>query len=287
MSVSIGFKTPPQHTPWSELLAFWQEADQIHLLEHGWLFDHLNPVDSAAANGPEIVGPCFEGWTALTALAATTRRLRMGLMTASASYRDPATHAQIAAMADVVSGGRIEFGIGAGWTVFEHESRGIPLLPPAPRIRRMEEGIVIARRLWTEEAVDHSGEFFRLQGARLEPKPVQAGGPPVFIGGNGEQLMLRVVARHADVWNFAGGDVATFRHKVAVLHEHCAAVGRDPGTIGLSAQVRVDLADPDAGVRAATAFIEAGATHLILIVQRPFAAGMATRLAEEVVARLR
>jgi F420-dependent oxidoreductase-like protein len=283
----FGFKTPQQHTSYDDLLTVWREADALPAFEHGWLFDHLNPVDTAAAAGPEIVGPCFEAWTLLAALATQTKRLRLGLMTASNSYRDPAMHAQIAATADVISGGRIDFGIGAGWTIYEHESRDIPLLPPGARIRRLDEAVTVAKRLWTEEAVDFDGRFYKLTGARLEPKPVQRPHVPVLIGGSGEQLTLRVVAKHADLWNFVGGDVETFRHKVDVLRRHCDAVGRDFDEIELSTQYRVDFDDLQRGARDVQALVDAGVTHVVLIMQRPFRSGMPTRLAEDMIAHVR
>ena len=285
--LSIGFKTLPQHVSYPELLGFWQEADGLPALGHGWLFDHLTPVENAVAIGPGKVGDCFEAWTLLTALAARTERVRLGLMVASNTYRDPTVHAQIAASADAISNGRIEFGVGAGWEPYEHASRGIPLPPPAERIGRLEEAVVIAKRLWTEDAVDFDGRWHRLREARLGPKPVQQPHPPVTIGGGGEQLMLRVVARHADRWNFVGGDADTFRHKVAVLRRHCEAVGRDPEEIELSVQARVNLDDVPGSIRGAQALVDAGATHVVLVLQRPYRPGLATWLAEEVAARIR
>lgn len=285
--VRFGFKTPQQHTSYDDLLAVWQEADAIPVFEHGWLFDHLNPVDTAAAAGPEIVGPCFEAWTLLTALATQTSRLRLGLMTGCNTYRDPAMHAQIAAHADVISGGRVDYGMGAGWTLYEHDSRDIPLPPPGERIKRMEEGLIIAKRLWTEETVTFAGRYYQLREARVDPKPVQHPHPPILVGGSGEQLTLRVVARQADLWNYGGGTVPEFLHKVAVLRQHCADVGRDPAEIELSTHYRIDFDDLPRAVREVQAFVDAGATHIVLIMQRPFQADMPTRLAEEVIARIR
>jgi alkanesulfonate monooxygenase SsuD/methylene tetrahydromethanopterin reductase-like flavin-dependent oxidoreductase (luciferase family) len=138
----------------------------------------------------------------------------------------------------VVSGGRLDFGIGAGWNEYEHRSMGFPLHPPGERIRRLGEACEIAKRLFTQPLTDFEGRYYTLEQARLEPKPVQKPHPPFVIGGGGEQLTLRVVARYADVWNytanaaavgsFRGPDAETYRHKVRVLHDHCAAVGRDP-----------------------------------------------------------
>jgi F420-dependent oxidoreductase-like protein len=283
----FGFKTPQQHTSYEDLLSVWREADALPVFEHGWLFDHLNPVESIASAGPEIVGPCFEAWTLLTALATQTSRLRLGLLTACNTYRDPALHAQIAAAADVISGGRIDFGIGAGWTVYEHESRNIPLPPPAERIRRLDEAVTLTKRLWTEEAVDFDGRYYKLYGARVSPQPVQRPGPPILIGGSGEQLTLRVVAKHADIWNYVGGDLETFRHKVSVLRGHCDTIGRDFDEIELSAQYGVDIDNLEQGVRDVQGLVEAGVSHVVLILQRPFRAGLVTRLSEDLVAHIR
>lgn len=283
----FGFKTPQQHTTYEDLLTVWREADALPVFEHGWLFDHLNPIETPSAAGPEIDGPCFEAWTLLTALATQTTRLRLGLMTACNSYRDPALHAQIAATVDVISGGRIDFGVGAGWTVYEHESRTIRLAPPGERIRRLDEAISLTKRLWIEDAVDFDGQYYRLVGARVDPKPVQRPHLPILIGGSGEQLTLRVVAKHADLWNYVGGDVETFRHKVDVLRGHCAAIGRDVEEIELSTQYRIDFEDLPGAVREIQAFVDAGVTHVVLIMQRPFRSGMPTRLADEVIAQIR
>jgi F420-dependent oxidoreductase-like protein len=276
-----GFKTAQQHSTWEEILAVWREADDIPVFEHGWLFDHLNPIDN-----DEGIGPCFEGWTMLTALAAHTKRVRLGLMTGCNTYRDPALHAQIAATADVISGGRIDFGDGAGWNEYEHRSRNIELPKPGKRLKMLEEAIEITKALWTQEAVDYDGKHYQLHDARLEPKPVQKPHPPVLIGGSGEQVTLKIVARHADIWNYAGGDIETFRHKVEVLKGHCETVGRDFDEIELSAQRRIDFDDLDASIADAQAFIDAGVTHMVFYLTPPYKTGMVTRLAEEAIPRL-
>lgn len=280
-SIRFGFKTAQQHSTYEEILAVWKEADEIPALEHGWLFDHLNPIDN-----DEGIGRCFEGWTMLTALAAQTTRLRLGLLTGCNTYRDPALHAQIAATADVISGGRIDFGDGAGWNEFEHRSRNVELPKPGKRLRMLDEAVTIAKRLWTEESVDFDGTYYQLHGARLDPKPVQKPHPPVLIGGSGEQLTLKIVAKQADIWNYSGGDIETFRHKVDVLKRHCDEVGRDFGEIELSAQRHVDFDDLDASIRDAQAFLDAGVTHMVFYFRPPYQIGTPTRLAEEVIPRL-
>ena len=277
----FGFKTAQQHSTWEEILTVWQEAEDIPAFTHGWLFDHLNPIDN-----PDGIGDCFEGWTMLSALAAHTKRLRLGLLTGCNTYRDPALHAQMAATVDVISGGRVDFGDGAGWNEFEHRSRNIELPTPGKRLRMLEEAIEITKALWTQETVDYDGKYYQLHGARLSPKPVQKPGPPILIGGSGEQLTLKIVAKHADIWNYSGGDLETFNHKVEVLKRHCEDVGRDFAEIELSAQRRIDLENLDAGVAEAQAFIDAGVTHMVFYLTPPYAGGMVTMLAEHAIPRL-
>jgi F420-dependent oxidoreductase-like protein len=269
-----GIKTAPQHTTYEAMLAVWQEADRTPVFEHAWLFDHFAPIQG------DLDGPCFEGWTLL---AAQTSRLRLGLMVAGNTYRHPAVHAHMAATVDVISNGRLDFGVGAGWNEYEHHSMGIPLYPPGERIRRLGEACEIAKRLWTQHLTDFAGRYYRLEQARCEPKPVQQPHPPIVIGGSGEQLTLRVAAQYADIWNFTGTDVETFEHKTRVLHEHCAAVGRDPGEIELSVQARVNYDDLATTVETLQPLVAAGATHLILMLTYPYPHGIVARLADEVV----
>lgn len=272
-----GIKTAPQHTTYPAMLRVWQEADRTPAFEHAWLFDHFSPIQG------DLDGPCFEGWTLLSALAAQTSRLRLGLMVAGNTYRHPAVHAHMAATVDVISGGRLDFGVGAGWNEYEHLSMGIPLYPPGERIRRLGEACELTKRLWTQHLTDFDGRYYQLSQARCEPKPIQQPYPPIVIGGGGEQLTLRVAAQYADIWNFTGLDVALFQHKVRVLHEHCAAVGRDPDEIALSVQVRVDYDDLAATAAATQRFVDAGATHLVLNLTFPYPEGIVARLADEVV----
>jgi len=229
-----GVKIAPQHTTYEAMLDVWKEADATPVFEHAWLFDHFAPIFS------DVDGPCLEGWTLLAAYAAQTTRIRVGLMVNGNTYRHPAVLAKIAATVDVISNGRLDLGIGAGWNEYEHTSMGIPLYAPGERIRRFGEACEIIKRLFTQHLTDFEGRYYQLKEARCEPKPVQKPYPPFVIGGGGEQLTLRIVARYADVWNFAGGPVETFKHKVDVLHRHCADVGRDPADIELSVQVGVN-----------------------------------------------
>jgi F420-dependent oxidoreductase-like protein len=279
--LSFGIKTAPQHTTYEAMLAVWEEADRVPAIGHAWLFDHFAPIHS------DVDGPCLEGWTTLAAYAARTSRLRLGLMVTGNTYRHPAVLTKIATTVDVIANGRLDFGIGAGWNEYEHASMGIPLYQPGERIRRLDEACEIYKRLCTQHLTDFDGRYYQLKEARCEPKPVQRPYPPIVIGGGGEQLTLKVTAKHADIWNFGGGTPETFRHKVGVLHGHCAAVGRDPEAIELSVQIRVAYDDLGAAVRATQGLVNAGATHIVYYLPPPFPDGIATRLAEEVIAQVR
>src|SRR5215210_7130245 len=233
----FGFKTAPQHTTYEAMLAVWREADAIPAFEHAWLFDHFAPIHS------DVDGPCLEGWTLLAAYAARTTRLRVGLMVTGNTYRHPAVLANMAATVDVISNGRLDLGIGAGWNEYEHTSMGIPLYTPGERIRRLGEACEIIKLLWSQPTTDYDGRYYQLKEARCEPKPIQKPYPPFVIGGSGEQLTLRVVAQYANIWNFSGGPVEQFQRKIGILREHCAAAGRDPAEIELSIQQLVNYDD--------------------------------------------
>jgi F420-dependent oxidoreductase-like protein len=275
--LSFGIKTAPQHTTYEAMLEVWKEADATPVFEHAWLFDHFNPIFS------DVSGPCLEGWTLLGAFAAQTSRIRIGHMVTGNTYRHPAVLAHMAATVDVISNGRLDLGIGAGWNEYEHSSMGIPLYAPGERIRRLGEACEIIKRLFTQPLTDFDGRYYQLKEARCEPKPVQKPYPPFVIGGSGEQLTLRVVARYADVWNFAGGSVETFTQKVETLRRHCEEIGRDPAEIQLSIQQQVNYDDLPATAATVQSFVDAGATHLILNLRHPYPDGIVGRLAAELV----
>jgi len=279
--VSFGIKTSPQHVTYDAMLKVWQEADGIPVIEHAWLFDHFAPIQG------DVAGPCLEGWTVLAAFAAATERLRLGLMVTGNTYRHPAVLAKIAATVDVISNGRLELGIGAGWNEYEHSSMGIPLYQPGERIRRLGEACDIIKGLFTQPTFDFDGRYYQLKDARSEPKPVQKPWPPFVIGGSGEQLTLRVVAKQADIWNYTGGSVEEFRHKVSVLHGHSAAVERDPAEIVLSYQHRLKAGDFSSSISELQGFIDAGATHIVLVLPAPYPDGVVAQVADEVIAHVR
>jgi F420-dependent oxidoreductase-like protein len=273
----FGFKTAPQHTTYDDMLRVWLEADAVPIFEHGWLFDHFMPL------GDDPTGPCLEGWSLLAAYAARTERLRVGLMVTGNTYRHPAVLANIGATLDHISHGRLDFGIGAGWNELEHEAYGIPLPPPGERIRRLGEACELIRRLWTEETVTYEGRYYQLNEARCEPKPIQKPYPPFVIGGGGEQLTLRVVARYADISNFSGVvSLDDFTRKSRLLDSYCEEIGRDPAEIERSIQHPVQPGNLAAAREQIRPYIAAGATHIILNLRAPYPDNIIHRLADEV-----
>jgi len=176
--------------------------------------------------------PILEGWTVLAALAAVTSRIRLATLCTAVGYRNPAHLAKIAASVDLISRGRLTLGIGAGFFEDEYKQYGWEFPPQAAtRIRQMEEAVQIIVRRWTEPRTTFHGQYFHVEDAILEPKPIQKPRPPVIIAGAGEQMTLRAVARLADACNIVDGDLAGVRHKLTVLRGHCDAVGRDYDTI--------------------------------------------------------
>lgn len=236
----FAFKTSTQNTTWDDMLAVWRVADQIDVYESGWTFDHFYPIFS------DPTGPCLEGWTTLTALAQATTRLRLGTLVTGIHHRHPAVLANMAAALDIISGGRLELGIGAGWNEEESEAYGIELGSLTERFDRFDEACQVLIGLLSQETTDFDGRFFRLRAARNEPKGPQRPHPPICIGGNGEKRTLRITAKYADHWNFVGGTPAEFARKRDVLKAHCADVGRNPKDIMLSAHIRLS---PERGHR--------------------------------------
>jgi F420-dependent oxidoreductase-like protein len=231
--VRFAFKTAPQNTTWADMLPVWKEADDIEIFESGWVFDHFYPIVGDSA------GPCMEGWSVLTALAQATERLRLGNLVTGIHYRHPAVLAKMAATIDIISGGRLELGIGAGWNEEESGDYGIELGTPRQRSDRFEEACQILISLLSQQTTDFNGEFYQLSGARCEPKGPQRPHPPICIGGSGEKRTLLTTAKYAQHWNFVGGPPDAFAHKRDVLHAHCRDIGRDPAEITLSSHVRL------------------------------------------------
>lgn len=253
-----GFKTAPQQTTWPAMLDVWRAGDDIDIFESAWTFDHFYPIWPADPHDA-----CFEGWTTLTALAQATSRLRVGVMVSGVVYRHPAVLANMAATVDIISGGRLELGLGAAWNQMECDAYGIELGSVTERFDRFEEACAVISSLLENETTTFDGTYYKLTAARCEPKPVQAE-LPICIGGGGEKRTLPLVARYADHWNFLADDVDMWSHKRDVLARCCADIGRDPAEIHMSIQAKFDRDDPAAFAEKAAALAEAGLDELIV-----------------------
>lgn len=209
-----------------------------------WVYDHFHNVPRPAHEA------VFECWTTLAALSQRTTRIRLGQMVGCNSYRQPSLLAKITSNVDVISGGRLDWGIGAGWYENEYKGYGFEFPPPKDRIGMLKECVEIVRSMWTEPETTYDGRYYQLQRAHCDPKPVQAGGPPVLIGGGGEQLTLRVVARLADRSNF-GGKPEEWARKAEILKGHCKDVGRDYDEIEKTWSPEVFIRSTEAEVEAA------------------------------------
>jgi F420-dependent oxidoreductase-like protein len=261
----FAFKTAPMNTSWEAMLEVWREADDIEIFESGWTFDHFYPIFS------DSTGPCLEGWTTLTALGQATRRLRLGTLVTGIHYRHPAILANMAATLDIITGGRLEIGVGAGWNEEESGAYGIALGSPKQRSDRFEEACEVLVGLLGDTTTSFHGRYYEVTDARCDPKPIQQPHPPLCIGGSGERRTLRTAARFAQHWNFVGGPVSEFVRKRDVLYEHCADIGRDPAEILLSSHVRFE-GDPAETAATAASLAEAGVGLAIVQLRPPHTA---------------
>ena len=234
--LKFGLKLSQQIHPIDKQREAWRAADAAG-------FDHIWPFDHLIALGNDPAQPIFDGWTILGAVAENTKKTRIGLNVTGTLYRPPGLLAKIAVTVDHLSKGRLEFGIGAAWNEPEFKQHGTPFPSAADRIRMLDESIQAIKALWTEHRANFAGRFYQLTDAIAEPKPIQKPWPPIWIGGSGPKRTLRVVAKHADVWNGGGATDDETRDLLKILGEHCAKVGRDMSTIRLSGNVRSDDAD--------------------------------------------
>jgi F420-dependent oxidoreductase-like protein len=252
--IRFGIQTPQQHATWHDILALWQEIDELDY-DTAWGFDHFLPIFS------DPTGSCLEGWTALAALAMATQRVRLGLMVTGNTYRHPAVLAKMATTVDIISGGRLILGLGAGWFELEHQEFGIPFHTVGERLRRLDEALQMIKLLWTQESANFDGRHFKLENASFNPKPIQKPHPPILIGASGEKVALGIVARHAQMWNWPGTP-EVLRAKITRLNEHCQRIGRDPATVEKSVLVGGTFPLEDAR-RQIDAYLDTGVSHII------------------------
>jgi len=205
-----------------------------------WLFDHFHTYHRP------VLETTFECWTSTAALARDTSRIRVGQMVTCNGYRNPALLAKMASTVDVLSHGRLDFGIGAGWYQHEFDAYGYTFPPVAERLRMLEESLQVIRAMWTEPYASFAGEHYRIARAINEPKGVQQPHPPIWVGGSGERVTLRLAAQYGDATNFGGhlDDLDWYRHKFGVIRGHCNAIGRDADELIRSSDVETTLVRP-------------------------------------------
>ncbi len=247
-----------------ELEQFWRAADDLGF-EAVWNYDHFyGLVDNSKLT--------HEGWTTLAAMAVVIRNARVGCMVTGVTYRNPAILAKMAVTVDHISGGRLDFGIGAGWHEAEHRGYGIEFPSAGTRVAMLDEALTVIRRLWTEESVSFEGRFYTLQDAICEPKPIQRPHPPIVVGGS-KPKMLRVIARHADEWNMPSHqDPQEWGEANTRLNEACAEVGRDPAQVRRSVQLFLHPRDPEQvseQLGLLPQFAELGCEHAVLSFYQP------------------
>ncbi len=301
MGIRFGVHAGLQNTSTDELRSLWGRIE-------GWGYDWISIWDHFYAANLTGDPVCLEAVSTHAALALDTERVTCGSLVYSIGYRHPAVLANSIATIDNLSGGRAVLGMGAGWSEPEYRAYGIPFPSAGVRLRQLDEGIQCVKALLNEDSVDFEGEFFTLTDAKCEPKPTRQ--PfPVWIGGGGEKVTLRIAAQHADGWNVPFVSVDDFARKVQVLEGHCADVGRDPASIEKAVNVGMAFSQEQAeaqfgailpavqpsllsgSVQEMTdkvgGYIEAGAEWLILAARAPFDVEGIERFASDVVPQFR
>ena len=227
----IGVDCSQHQLTWDALLDRVRFAEDLGF-DGAWVFDHFKAMYG------DPTGPCMESWTLLSALGAATSRIRLGSLVTGVTYRHPSMLAMEAVTVDQVSNGRLELAMGAAWFEPEHRMLGFDFPPPGERGRRLEEAIEIAKLLMTEDGATFEGRYYRLEDASYYPRPVQQPHPPLWIGAGGENVMLPIVGRHADVWH-GFGHVTELDRKWRVVAEHAEAADRDPDEIVRSTSLSI------------------------------------------------
>ena len=267
----FGMKLSGQDTTVEALRTVWRLADESGF-DHVWDFDHLASI---GAGGPDR--PVYEGWALQAAMAEATKRVRIGCMVTGNTYRNPALLAKLAVTVDHLSGGRLEFGVGAAWAAIEHSMYGIEGLDH--RVGRLSESLRIIKSLWTEERTNFDGRYYKMTDAIANPKPIQKPHPPIWIGASGPST-IRLVARHADVWNIGGGEPDRVSELIQILEEACTAIGRESSEIRRSIQLRWDGGDAPKLVEQCARYHELGITEQIIYLDGEHPDAVAAKLAD-------
>ncbi len=253
-------------------------ASWFSVMDHYFQMEHFQTAHD----------PMLEGYTTLGFLAGVTERMKLGTIVTGVTYRHPALLAKIVTTLDVLSGGRAFLGLGAAWYEREHLALGVPYPPISERFERLEEALQIALQMWSDDEGPYDGKHYQLAETISQPRTIQRPHPPIVIGGSGERKTLRMVAQYADATNLIVPDPETAAHKLAVLREHCDALGRDYDAIEKTVQgSRMDpVADPDAFLALAEGFAAQGVEHMQFGLPHPDPVGYVEKFAETVAPRL-
>jgi F420-dependent oxidoreductase-like protein len=269
---------------YKDLLQTWQEVDELGF-DTAFVFDHFIPISS------DPNGPCLEGWTLLSALAAQTKNVKVGVLVTGNTYRNPAVLAKMAATVDHVSNGRLILGIGAGWFTLEHTAYGIPFSTAGGRAKQLGEAVEVLKLLFTQEKSTFTGKYYQLKDASFAPKSVQKPHPPILIGGMGPKRIQPLVARQADIWNFfvRDGDPQAAKRICTKFDEICRKVGRDPAQVEKSISLySPQLSGTAEEVRGRIqALVDAGVQHFIISLSAPYDRALLRRFAKDVIPTFR
>ena len=215
------------------------------------VMDHLYQINGVG----QVEEPMLEGWLTLAALARETKRVRLGTLVTGVTYRNPALLAKQVTTLDTISGGRAVLGLGAAWNDVEHEGYGFEFPPVGERMDRLDEALAIIKLMFTEDRPSFHGEHYQIERALNVPRPVHPGGPPILVGGGGEQRTLRIAAKYADMTHWFALGIEALKHKKEVFERRCAEIGRDPSTVELTMGAPVIVVASDTEKQAALEMI--------------------------------
>jgi F420-dependent oxidoreductase-like protein len=310
--IRFGVQTGQQSVQWPAISSLWEKADQWGY-DSLWTFDHFYPIFV-----PDPSGPCMEGWTTLTALSQRTKRARIGALVNGNTYRNPCITAKMAATLDQITGGRVNLGLGAGWFELEHRSFGIDFKTVGGRLQALDESCEIIKGMFTQDKMTLKGKHYTVTDAMCNPKPVQKPHPPLLIGGSGEKSLLKIVAKHADMWNMPNASAETMAQKIGVIRRHGDIVGRDTEQIENAAMISMCYRAPkereemmaglvammsqqtpqqarkqmmiggrDECLETIERYTKVGVTHFIFMMMAPYFEDEVQRFAEEVIPQVR
>jgi F420-dependent oxidoreductase-like protein len=256
MPLRFGLDVAQHQLTWEDLVSRARLAEDADL-DGVWVFDHFKALYA------DPHGPALEAWTLLAGLARETSRVRLGTLVTGMTHRHPSVLAAEVVTVDHLSGGRVECAVGAAWNEAEHRELGIPFPPVHERMDRLEEGVEVLRRLFTEDDVTFEGRHFRVEAASYHPRPVQKPHPPIWIGGNGRRRTLSIVGRLADVWHGWADDARELAQLMAIVDRAAEEAGRDPASILRASSL--SISEPWDEVKAAYEWMAGGGIGYLVI----------------------